>query len=64
MTSFTYYITDLFEGCIVGTNSEELAKQVSESENYYVVNAKTGEWLLPDGKLEKVIDYDTETEKE
>lgn len=64
MTSFIYYTIDLFEGCIVGTNSEELAKQVSESENYYVVNAETGEWLLPDGKLEKVIDYDTETEKE
>lgn len=31
-----YYITDLVDGCIKGTNDEQTAKDFSQSEDYYV----------------------------
>ena len=48
MAKFRYYITDLNEGHVVGTNSEELASNCALSEDYFVVDAEQGEWLQSD----------------
>lgn len=44
--SFKYYITNLFNGKVVGTNNEELAKQNSYCEEYFVIDIEAGAWLL------------------
>lgn len=50
---FRFYITDLFEGAIVGTDSKTVAKCFAESEDHFVVDSHTGVWLQPDdGKVE------------
>lgn len=47
---FRYYITDLHEGHIVGTDDEEKARELSTSEDYFVLDASTGEWMNIDGR--------------
>ena len=51
---FRYYITDLFEGQIVGTDSDEDAESYAQSEDFFVVDSTTGEWLQPEGVRVKV----------
>jgi hypothetical protein len=48
MAKFRFYITDLFEGEIRGTNDELCAKTHAECLDYYVVDSDTGEWLNPE----------------
>ena len=45
---FRYYITDLHQGNVVGTNSEEMAKSLATSEDYFVVDSVEGRWLISD----------------
>lgn len=47
---FRYYITDIMDGRIVGTDSEEVAKDWAMTEDAFVVDTKTGEWLTTDEK--------------
>lgn len=47
---FRYYITDLMEGNICGTNSVETAEYFALSEDYFVVDSETGMWLNADGE--------------
>lgn len=54
MAKFRYYITNMYSGMLEGTNSESIAEEVAESEDYYVVDSHTGEWLQPDGIREPV----------
>lgn len=51
---FRFYITDTNEGSIRGTNNEELAEEIAESEDYFVVDTKMGEWIVAEGEREKV----------
>ena len=51
---FKYYITDLFEGVIVGTDSDEDAEDIAASEKHFVVDTSTGEWLLADGTRQRI----------
>lgn len=44
---FKYYITNLFEGAVEGTNDDDKASAMAESEDFFVVDAETGEWLTP-----------------
>lgn len=44
---FRYYITDTFQGEILGTNSNELAKTFAECEDYFVVDCETAKWMTP-----------------
>lgn len=43
--NFRFYITDLLDGNIQGTNEAALAEEISASEDYFVVDALLGEWL-------------------
>ena len=42
---FRFYITDLVDGDIKGTNDEELARQYAYSEDFFIVDTETGMWL-------------------
>lgn len=46
---FRYYITDLFDGCIKGTNELEVAQVYATCEDFYVVDTETSKWLSYDG---------------
>lgn len=46
---FRYYITNIHEGMIEGCNSLETVESFASSEDYFVVDADTGQWLQPDG---------------
>ena len=47
---FRYYIADPFSGNVKGTNDEQVAGDYSQSEDFWVVDSETGEWLTPDGR--------------
>ena len=47
---FRFYITDLFNGCISGTDSEEDANNFASCEDYFVVDTKTGKQLVSSGE--------------
>ena len=51
---FKYYITDISNGEVLGTNQEDVAKALAKSEEFFVVNSETGVWLLYDGRVEPV----------
>lgn len=42
---FRFYIVDLMEDKLVGTNDEAVAKYFADSEDCFVVNAEEGYWL-------------------
>ena len=42
---FRYYITDLFDGVIKGTNNIEVAQDYSASTDFFVVDSENGLWL-------------------
>lgn len=52
VAKFRYYITDLFNGCIVGTNNTQDALDMSACEDYFVVDTETGMWLTSGGEEE------------
>lgn len=47
---YRYYITDTYDGCVKGTDDEEVATGFAESEDYFVVDAERGEWLTSNGE--------------
>lgn len=49
---FRYYITDLFNGQISGSNNEDQAKELAQCEEYFVVDTETGQWLTPNGPVD------------
>lgn len=53
---FRYYITNLHEGKIEGSNSIDVAENFSNSEDYFVVDSETGQWMQPDGGRVEVQD--------
>lgn len=42
---FRFYITDLMDGCIKGTNDEAIARSCATSEDMFVVDTETNMWL-------------------
>lgn len=54
MSKFRYYITNPFNGCIEGTNNETVAISCASSEDFFVLDAETNEWLLSDGKRQQI----------
>ena len=52
--TFKYYITDLLEGAVFGTFSDDEAIELAGSEERFVVDTYTGEWLLPDGTRQSI----------
>ena len=49
MAKFRYYDASMFTGSIRGTNDEATALNVATSEDDFVVDTETGEWILSDG---------------
>jgi hypothetical protein len=43
---YRYYIVDLINGCVKGTNNEKTARDLSECEEWYVIDAETGKWIV------------------
>ncbi|MBK8191526.1 MAG: hypothetical protein IPK79_13895 [Vampirovibrionales bacterium] len=55
---FRYYITDLTEGTVLGTNSRQVADHFSECDDYFVIDAQEGlllqddeEWEINDAEM-------------
>ena len=57
--SFRYYITDLFEGTVVGTNNKELAEQSSHCEEYYVIDTEVDAWIVA-GKYKSIEEWESD----
>ena len=51
---FKYYVTDLLQGNVKGTNDDALALELSQSEDFFVVNAETGGWYLIGGDVKDI----------
>lgn len=50
-TPFRFYITNLFDGVVEGTNSEEAALQFAACEDYFVVEPAANVWLNGEERL-------------
>lgn len=46
--SFRFYITDLFNGEVVGTNDIKRAEEFALVEDYFVIEPKENLWYLSD----------------
>lgn len=46
---FRFYITDMTEGEVFGTNSPSTADEFRASPDHFVVDAEQGEWLSMSG---------------
>ena len=47
--TFRFYITDLYDGAIRGTNDAELAREYSLNDDFFVADTEKGLWLTPTG---------------
>lgn len=52
---YRYYIVDLMEGVVVGTNSRPIADDFAECEDYFVVDAQEG-LLIQEGEGVEIND--------
>lgn len=52
MAKFRYYITDICDGCIKGTNTEAVALEFAQCEDYFVVDTASGKWLAGNAQEE------------
>ena len=50
MAKYKYYITDITNGEVVGTDDRDLAISYAESEDFFVVDAEAGQWIQTDGE--------------
>jgi hypothetical protein len=48
--TFKYYITDLHEGMVNGTNKRDVAESYATSEDYFVIDVESNEWLTTDNE--------------
>lgn len=49
---FRYIITDLFNGCVVGTDDEDTAMSLSNVDENFVVDTETSSWIVNEEPLE------------
>jgi hypothetical protein len=49
---YRYYITDLTEGVVIGTNSSATADHFAASDDYFVIDAQNGLLLQSDEDVE------------
>jgi hypothetical protein len=52
---FRYYVVELDEGKVLGTDSSEEAEQFADAEEYFVIDSQEGMWMLPDGESTEII---------
>lgn len=48
---FRFYITTMDDGSIRGTNDVSVATELAQSEDFFVVDTESGEWIQPDGRF-------------
>lgn len=46
---YRYLVTDLYDGCVKGTNSEEVATSLANCEDFFVADAETSRWVTSEG---------------
>lgn len=51
---YRYIITNTLEGQMEGTNDEDVARDLAESEDYFVADVVSGRWLLAGGGEQEV----------
>ena len=49
-----FYIVDTCEGRVRGTDSEKIAKEYAQSEDFFVIDSKTDKWLQSEASSEKI----------
>lgn len=49
---YRYYIVDLFDGCVKGTNDEKTARDFAIGDEWYVIDTETGKWITGDEDME------------
>lgn len=59
---FRFIITNLFDGCLQGTNDGSVANLLAENEDFYVFDSETHEWLHADGSRMPIEDYQQDPE--
>ena len=42
---YRFYVTNLFDGCIQGSNNEQAMKELSACEDFFIVDTESGQWL-------------------
>jgi hypothetical protein len=55
---FRFYITDLNNGQVSGTNDQDLAADVSLSEDFLVVDSENGEWINANGSYVDIHEFE------
>lgn len=53
---YRYIICSTLDGMVRGTNDTDAAESYAESEDFFVVDAQEGKWMLPDGVAEDLGD--------
>lgn len=43
---FRYYITNLFEGEVQGTDDTKVAEEASNCDEMFIVDTETGSWII------------------
>ena len=51
---FRYYDTSLFNGEVYGTNDKAIAEELALSEDDFVIDTETNEWILSDGTRQQI----------
>lgn len=54
MSKFRFYVTDLYDGDIKGTNDPESAKNFAQCEDFFVVDTETGTWLTAENEEREI----------
>jgi len=49
--TFKYYITDLHDGIVHGTNNQDVAESYATSEDYFVICVESNKWMTADNEL-------------
>lgn len=57
MPKFRYYITDIFNGKIIGTDDKTVAADFTATEDAFVVDTEEGVWMRTDECTADVEEY-------
>jgi hypothetical protein len=52
--TFRFYITNINDGTVAGTNDESLANDYAQSQDYFVIDTTNNLWLQPDGQTVEI----------
>jgi hypothetical protein len=55
---FRFYVTDLTNGSVSGTDDPDLAADVSLSEDFFVVDSESGMWLSANGDQVDIQEFE------